>query len=112
MTKSNSDDDESFQIIVKDPNFQLSLRSQFTQLSPITKIARWKDERLKLVNISKGLIEALQDAGFTIEKIIESGPSNIAERLGIDEYVAQIIFRETKKITSKIMPTTLINYKL
>ena len=54
MTKSNSDDDESFQIMVKDPNFQLSLRSQFTQLSPITKIARRKDERLKLVNISKG----------------------------------------------------------
>jgi hypothetical protein len=23
---------------------------------------RWKDDRLKLVNISKGLIEALQDA--------------------------------------------------
>ena len=86
--------------MIKDPNFQLSLRSRFTQLSPTTKIARWKDDRLKLVNISKGLIEALQEAGFTIEKI-ESGPSNIAEKLGIDEYVAQIIFRETKKITSK-----------
>ncbi|MGI0050435.1 MAG: hypothetical protein ACRD8K_01745 [Nitrososphaeraceae archaeon] len=57
--------------MVKDSNFQLSLRSQFTQLSPSTKIARWKDDRLKLVNISKGLIEALQDAGFTIEKILE-----------------------------------------
>jgi len=110
MNKSNSEDDESFKIMVKDPNFQLSLRYQLTQLSPTTKIARWKDDRLKLVNISKGLIEALQDAGFTIEKILESGPSNIAEKLGIDEYVAQIIFSETKKITSKIIPTTLINY--
>jgi len=95
--------------ITSDPNFQISLRSQFTQLSPSTKIARWKDDRLKLVNISKGLIEALQDAGFTIEKILESEPSNIADKLGIDEYVAQIIFRETKKITSKIIPTALIN---
>ena len=57
----------------------------------------------------KGLIEALQEAGFTIERILESGPSNIAEKLGIDEYVAQIIFRETKKITSKTIPTALIN---
>jgi len=110
MIKSNSEDDESFKIMVKDPNSQISLRSQFTQLSPSTKIARWKDDRLKLVNISKGLIEALQDAGFTIEKILESEPSNIADKLGIDEYVAQIIFRETKKITSKIIPTALINY--
>jgi hypothetical protein len=29
---------------------------------------RWKDDRLKLVNISKGLIEALQDAGFTMKR--------------------------------------------
>ena len=68
MNKSNSEDDESFKIMIKDPNFQLSLRSRFTQLSPTTKIARWKDDRLKLVNISKGLIEALQEAGFTIER--------------------------------------------
>ena len=62
--------------MIKDPNFQLSLRSRFTQLSPTTKIARWKDDRLKLVNISKGLIEALQEAGFTIE-------GDISERAGL-----------------------------
>ena len=27
--------------------------------------------------------------------ILEHGPSQIAEKLGIDEYVAQIIFNET-----------------
>jgi hypothetical protein len=54
MNKSNSEDDESFKIMVKDPNFQLSLGYQLTQLSPTTKIARWEDDRLKLVNISKG----------------------------------------------------------
>jgi hypothetical protein len=32
MNKSNSEDDESFKIMVKDPNFQLSLHSQITQL--------------------------------------------------------------------------------
>ena len=39
-----------------------------------------KDERLELVKISKGLIEILQDAGFTIEKILDNGPSHISER--------------------------------
>ena len=33
-----------------------------------------KDERLELIEISKGLIEMLQSAGFTIEKILENGP--------------------------------------
>jgi hypothetical protein len=56
-----------------------------------------KDERLELVEISKGLIEMLQNAGFTIEKILENGPSHIAEILGIDVYVGEIIYHETKK---------------
>ena len=55
-----------------------------------------KDERLALVNIPKGLIESLNDAGFTIEIIINSRPSDIAQILGIDDYVAQIIYHETK----------------
>jgi hypothetical protein len=29
----------------------------------------------------------LQDAGFTVEKILDDGPSHIAETLGIDMYV-------------------------
>ena len=47
------------------------------------------------------MIEILQLNGFTIEMILEYGPSQISEKLGIDEYVAQIIFNEvTKTITS------------
>lgn len=67
-----------------------------------TNITSVKDERLELVEISKGLIEILQDAGFTVERILENGPSHIAAILGIDDYVAQIIFNETKKATSNI----------
>ena len=55
-----------------------------------------KDERLALVNIPKRLIESLNDAGFTIEIILNSRPSDIAQILGIDDYVAQIIYQETK----------------
>jgi hypothetical protein len=51
-----------------------------------------KDERLALVNIPKGLVESLNDAGFTIEIILNSQPSDIAQILRLDEYVAQIIY--------------------
>jgi hypothetical protein len=76
----------------------LSLPLQLS-LPTITNV---KDERLELVEISKGLIEILQDAGFTVERILENGPSHIATILGIDDYVAQIIFSETKKVTSNL----------
>ena len=59
------------------------------------KLAIRKDERLEYLDIPKGLIELLQINGFTVEKILEYGPSKIAEKLGIDDYVAQIIFNET-----------------
>ena len=72
-------------------------------------IAKWKDERLELVEIPKGLIEVLQNAGVSVEKILNDEPSNIAEKLGIDSYVGEIIFKETKKAVSKINLNLLIN---
>ena len=72
-------------------------------------IAKWKDQRLELVEIPKGLIEVLQNAGLTVEKILNDEPSNIAEKLGIDSYVGEIIFKETKKAVSKMNLNLLIN---
>ncbi|HJS64981.1 MAG TPA: hypothetical protein VJ767_08995 [Nitrososphaeraceae archaeon] len=92
-------------IIVKDSNLQLSSSSQ----SSSTNIANTKDERLGLIKISKGLVEILQSNGFTVEMILEYGPSQIAEILGIDVYIGKIIYDETKKITSNINPNSLIN---
>ena len=54
------------------------------------------DNRFEFTNIPKGLVESLNDAGFTIEMILNSRPSDVAEILGIDDYVAQIIYQETK----------------
>jgi hypothetical protein len=54
------------------------------------------NERLEHVNISKGSVESLNDVGFTIEIILNSRPSDIAKVLGIDDYVANIIYHETK----------------
>ncbi|MGD1835251.1 MAG: hypothetical protein ACPKQO_05975 [Nitrososphaeraceae archaeon] len=56
------------------------------------------DNRIHLINISSGLKDALHNAGFTIDSILSYGPANLAEKLGIDEYVGQIIFNETKKL--------------
>jgi hypothetical protein len=72
-------------------------------------IAKWKDQRLELVEIPKGLIEVLQNAGLSVEKILNDEPSNIAEKLGIDSYVGEIIFKETKKAVSKMNLNLLIN---
>jgi hypothetical protein len=83
---------EDYQL-AEDSNFELSLPPPLQ--SP--KIAIWKDERLDYLDIPKGLVEVLQINGFTIEMILEYGHSQIAEKLGIDDYVAQIIFNETTK---------------
>ncbi len=72
-----------------------SSQSPSQKSSSSIKLAIRKDERLEYLNIPKGLIELLQINGFTIEKILEYGPSKIAEILVIDNYVAQIICNET-----------------
>ena len=92
-------------IMVRDFNLRLSLSSQSTS----TSIANKKDDRLELIEISKGLIEILQEAGFTVETILDSGPSHIAETLGIESYVGEIIYKETKKASTNIKSKFLIN---
>ena len=92
-------------IMVRDSNLQLSLSSQ----SSSTGIVNKKDNRIELVEIPKGLIEILQEAGFTVETILEYGPSHIAETLGIESYVGEIIYKETKKASININSKFLIN---
>jgi len=54
------------------------------------------DKRLENINIPIGLVDALNNARFTIEIILNIHPSDMAQILGIDDYVAQIIYQETK----------------
>ena len=51
----------------------------------------------------------MQEADFTVETILESGPSQIAETLGIEYYVGEIIYKETKKASTDIKSKFLIN---
>ena len=92
--------------IIKDSTLPVSLPSSSSQLqlsSSSIKITIEKDERLENLDIPKGLIELLQINGLTVEKILESRPSQIAKIIGTDDYVAKIIFSETIKNTSDII---------
>ena len=94
--------------IIKDSSIQLYLLPsssliQQQSLPSIMNIRIWKDERLEHLDIPKGLIQLLQINGLTVERILEYGPSQIAEILGTDDHVAQIIFSETIKNTSNII---------
>jgi len=90
-------------------NNKSTITPKIYTLNNLKEVAKWKDPRLELVEIPKGLIEVLQNSGFTIEKILDSEPSEIAEELGIDSYVGEIIHKETKKAVSKINLNLLIN---
>jgi hypothetical protein len=92
---TNHNDNENYSLSVVN-NFHSSL-SRTQSSSPLNKIATWRDERLEYLDISTGLIEVLQIHGFTIEMILKYGSTQIAEELGIDDYVAQIIFNETTR---------------
>ncbi len=95
----NNNEDYYPIIVAKDSNLQLPLSSPSSSIN----IAKWQDQRLDLVEIPKGLIEMLQHFSFTVEKILDCGPSHIAEILGIDDYLGEIIYQETKKATRNII---------
>lgn len=50
-----------------------------------------------MLEIADGLKDALIHAGFTIESILNVGPGEIASTIGIDIYVAKIIFMAAEK---------------
>lgn len=66
---------------------------------PIPKV--YKDERIRKIKIATGLTEALYEAGFSIESILNNKSSNIAQILGVDDYIGKIIYNETKKLEVK-----------
>ena len=49
------------------------------------------------LEIVGGLKDALVHSDFTIESILKRGPSEIASIMGIDPYIAGIIFNAAKK---------------
>jgi len=108
-TKDNSNEPIIIPPKIANPiYYNLNLHDYHNYYHYLQNIAKWKDQRLEFVEIPKGLIEVLQNADFTIEKILDSCPADIAEKLGIDCYIGEIIFKETKKAISKINPDLLL----
>ncbi len=60
----NNYNDYYLLIMAKYSNLQLPISSP----SSVMNIAPWKNQRLELIEIPKGIIETLQNSGFTIEK--------------------------------------------
>jgi hypothetical protein len=59
------------------------------------------DPGIQLLEIAPGLKDSLVNTGFTIESIINAGPNEVASALGIESYVAKIIFDAAKKIVEE-----------
>jgi hypothetical protein len=56
------------------------------------------DSGIQLLEIASGLKESLLKAGFTVDSIISEGPDAVSTVLGIEPYVAKIIYGEAKKL--------------
>jgi len=56
-----------------------------------------------LLQLAEGVRDALISAGFsTIKSILESTTSDISNRVGIDQYVAQIVLEEAKRVSAEM----------
>jgi hypothetical protein len=54
-------------------------------------------DAIENMRIATGLKEALVNAGISFEKILNSPPSEISDILGIDSYVAKLIYDEARR---------------
>jgi hypothetical protein len=59
------------------------------------------DPSVQLLEIAPGLKNSLMEAGLSIQFILNAGPSEVASILGIESYVAKIIFDAAKKIVEQ-----------
>ena len=58
---------------------------------------------IHLLQLADGVRDALINAGFsTIKSILECTTSDLSYKIGVDQYIAQIIFEEAKRITSEM----------
>ena len=53
-----------------------------------------------LLELAVGIKETLLNAGFsTIKSILECSASDISSKIGVDQYIAQIILEEAKRVS-------------
>jgi hypothetical protein len=57
---------------------------------------------IHLLELADGIKDSLINSGFIIKSILECTTSDISSKLGVDLYIAQIIFKEAKRVTAKM----------
>lgn len=58
---------------------------------------------IQLLELASGIKDALINAGFcTIKSILNSTTSDISSKVGVDLYVAQIIFEEARRVITEM----------
>jgi hypothetical protein len=63
---------------------------------------------IQALELATGIKDSLTKAGFTtINCVLSSTTTDISKKLGIDLYVAQIIFEEAKKIRNIVTVDTV-----
>ena len=61
------------------------------------------ESNIYLLQLADGVRDALINGGFsTMKSVLECTTSDLSNKIGVDQYVAQIIFEEAKRITSKM----------
>jgi hypothetical protein len=66
----------------------------------IRNIYIYSDSTINSLDIADGLKELLNKYGFTLNELLNMPSSELAEFLGIDKYVAQIIGRAATKLSN------------
>jgi hypothetical protein len=58
---------------------------------------------IQLLELADGIKLALVNSGFlTIKSVLENTASDISHKVGVDLYIAQIIFQEAKRVTTEM----------
>ena len=58
---------------------------------------------IQLLELADGIKDALVNSGFiTIKSILRSTASDISHKVGVDLYIAQIIFQEAKRVATQM----------
>jgi hypothetical protein len=60
------------------------------------------DHDIHLLELADGIKDTLISSGFsTIKSILESTDSDLSSKIGVDQYIAQIILQEAKRFTTE-----------
>jgi hypothetical protein len=64
---------------------------------------------IQLLELADGIKDALMNTGFlTIKSILSSTTSDISRRVGVDLYIAQIIYQEAKRVVIEMTKVSTI----